>query len=128
MFGVSTVYLSFIVWNRVQVLGTPSQEDILGMNPNYNEFRFPQIKSHPWSEVFTDAVDADAVDLISGLLKYSPTRRCTCLEAMGHPFFEEILRPGCTLPNGALMHQLARNNWSCRITACGGTGCYFGMD
>ena len=85
----------------MQVLGTPSKEDILGMNPNYNEFRFPQIKSHPWSKVFDAGVEADAIDLVSGLLKYSPTRRYSGLEAMGHPFFAEVLQPGCTLPNGA---------------------------
>jgi len=22
------------------------------MNPNYTEFKFPQIKAHPWSKVF----------------------------------------------------------------------------
>jgi serine/threonine protein kinase len=89
----------------LQVLGTPSKEDILGMNPNYNEFRFPQIKSHPWSEVFEPAIEPEAVELISGLLKYSPVQRFTGVQAMGHPFFAEILKPECTLPNG--VHALA---------------------
>jgi serine/threonine protein kinase len=102
---------------HLQVLGTPSQEDILGMNPNYNEFRFPQIKSHPWSEVLTDAVDPDAVDLVSSLLKYSPTKRLSCLDAMGHPFFEEILRPGCVLPSGVFPHELALFVMRCRIVS-----------
>lgn len=75
------------------------------MNPNYNEFRFPQIKSHPWSEVFEPAIEPEAVDLISRLLKYSPVQRFTGVEAMGHPFFAEILKPECTLPNG--VHTLA---------------------
>ena len=82
------------------MLGTPSREDILGMNPNYNEFRFPQIKSHPWSKVFHAKVDADAIDLVSCFLKYAPTQRVSGLEALGHPFFSEILQPDCTLPNG----------------------------
>ena len=73
------------------------------MNPNYNEFRFPQIKSHPWSKVFSPSVEPEAVDLISGLLKYSPTQRYTGMEAMGHPFFAEILKPDCKLPNGACL-------------------------
>lgn len=87
----------------MQVLGTPSKEDILGMNPNYNEFRFPQIKSHPWSKVFSSSIEPEAVDLISGLLKYSPVQRYTGVEAMGHPFFADILKPDCKLPNGARM-------------------------
>ncbi|OAY77993.1 Shaggy-related protein kinase delta, partial [Ananas comosus] len=32
----------------IKVLGTPTREEIKCMNPNYNEFKFPQIKAHPW--------------------------------------------------------------------------------
>lgn len=35
----------------VQILGTPTREEIKCMNPNYTEFRFPQIKAHPWHKV-----------------------------------------------------------------------------
>ena len=35
----------------LQVLGTPTREEIRCMNPNYTEFRFPQIKAHPWHKV-----------------------------------------------------------------------------
>lgn len=35
----------------LQVLGTPTREQIREMNPNYTEFKFPQIKSHPWAKV-----------------------------------------------------------------------------
>lgn len=35
----------------IKVLGTPTREQIREMNPNYTEFKFPQIKSHPWSKV-----------------------------------------------------------------------------
>lgn len=48
----------------MQVLGTPSREDIHAMNPNYTEFKFPQIKPHPWSKVFSKRLPADAVDLV----------------------------------------------------------------
>lgn len=34
-----------------QVLGTPTREEIKCMNPNYTEYRFPQIKAHPWHKV-----------------------------------------------------------------------------
>lgn len=34
-----------------QVLGTPTREEIRCMNPHYTEFRFPQIKAHPWHKV-----------------------------------------------------------------------------
>ena len=32
----------------IKVLGTPTREMIHTMNPNYSEFKFPQIKAHPW--------------------------------------------------------------------------------
>ncbi len=32
----------------IKVLGTPTREEIKCMNPNYTEFKFPQIKAHPW--------------------------------------------------------------------------------
>lgn len=37
----------------IKVLGTPTREQIREMNPNYTEFKFPQIKSHPWQKVCT---------------------------------------------------------------------------
>lgn len=35
----------------IKVLGTPTREQIKEMNPHYTEFKFPQIKPHPWSKV-----------------------------------------------------------------------------
>ena len=37
----------------IKVLGTPTRDQIKEMNPNYTEFKFPQIKSHPWQKVST---------------------------------------------------------------------------
>ncbi|KMQ88592.1 protein kinase shaggy-like protein, partial [Lasius niger] len=34
----------------IKVLGTPTRDQIREMNPNYTEFKFPQIKSHPWQK------------------------------------------------------------------------------
>jgi len=35
----------------IKVLGTPTRDQIREMNPNYQEFKFPQIKAHPWTKV-----------------------------------------------------------------------------
>jgi glycogen synthase kinase 3 beta len=35
----------------IKVLGTPTREQIYEMNRNYSEFKFPQIKAHPWQKV-----------------------------------------------------------------------------
>ncbi|CAM6021363.1 unnamed protein product [Sphagnum balticum] len=84
----------------IKVLGTPTREEIKCMNPNYTEFKFPQIKSHPWQKVFHKRMPPEAVDLVSQLLQYSPNLRCTALEACIHPFFDELRDPNCHLPNG----------------------------
>jgi glycogen synthase kinase 3 beta len=39
----------------IKVLGTPTREQIREMNPNYQEFKFPQIKAHPWSKVMASS-------------------------------------------------------------------------
>ena len=59
----------------IKVLGTPTREEIHSMNPNYTEFKFPQIKAHPWSKVFHKRLKDEALDLISHLLVYSPDVR-----------------------------------------------------
>lgn len=51
----------------IKVLGTPTREEIYAMNPNYTEFKFPQIKAHPWTKVFSKRMPPDAVDLVSRL-------------------------------------------------------------
>ena len=35
----------------IKVLGTPSREQIIAMNPTYAEHKFPVIKSHPFDKV-----------------------------------------------------------------------------
>ncbi|XP_008468428.1 glycogen synthase kinase-3 beta-like [Diaphorina citri] len=84
----------------IKVLGTPTREQIREMNPNYTEFKFPQIKSHPWSKVFRVRTPPDAIDLISRLLEYTPSSRISPLQACAHDFFDELRNPATTLPNG----------------------------
>ncbi|MFS8027101.1 putative protein-serine/threonine kinase [Helianthus anomalus] len=85
-----------------QVLGTPTREEIRCINPNYNDFRFPQIKAHPWHRVFHKRMPPEAIDLASRLLQYSPSLRCNALEAIAHPFFDELRQPNVHLPNGVM--------------------------
>ncbi|KAH9610028.1 hypothetical protein KSS87_008317, partial [Heliosperma pusillum] len=84
----------------IKVLGTPTREEIRCMNPNYTDFRFPQIKAHPWHKVFHKRMPPEAIDLASRLLQYSPSLRCTALEACAHPFFDELREANARLPNG----------------------------
>ncbi|XP_072955949.1 shaggy-related protein kinase epsilon-like [Typha angustifolia] len=84
----------------IKILGTPTREEIKCMNPNYTEFKFPQIKARPWHKIFNKRLPPEAIDLVSRLLQYSPNLRCTALEACAHPFFDVLKDPNTRLPNG----------------------------
>uniref|UniRef100_A0A336MAE5 CSON014301 protein n=1 Tax=Culicoides sonorensis TaxID=179676 RepID=A0A336MAE5_CULSO len=84
----------------IKVLGTPTRDQIKEMNPNYTEFKFPQIKSHPWQKVFRARTPPEAIALVSRLLEYTPGARITPLQACAHPFFNELREGNKTLPNG----------------------------
>uniref|UniRef100_A0A8C6XAN6 Glycogen synthase kinase-3 beta n=1 Tax=Naja naja TaxID=35670 RepID=A0A8C6XAN6_NAJNA len=75
-------------------------EQIREMNPNYTEFKFPQIKAHPWTKVFRPRTPPEAIALCSRLLEYTPTARLTPLEACAHSFFDELRDPNIKLPSG----------------------------
>lgn len=101
----------------IKVLGTPTRDQIRTMNPNYMEHKFPQIKPHPFSKVLLTAnesentladasfsqvfrkADPNAIDLISRLLEYTPTQRLSAIDAMVHPFFDELRDPNTRLPD-----------------------------
>lgn len=76
------------------------------MNPNYSEFKFPQIKAHPWNKVFRSRTPADAIDMISKVLVYNPDKRLKPLEALLHPFFDDLRDKFTKLPNGTPLPNL----------------------
>ncbi|XP_072122406.1 glycogen synthase kinase-3 beta-like [Mobula birostris] len=84
----------------IKILGTPTREQIREMNPNYTEFKFPQIKAHPWTKVFKARTPPEAVALCSRLLEYTPALRLSPQESCAHPFFNELRDPSTRLPNG----------------------------
>jgi glycogen synthase kinase 3 beta len=102
----------------IKVLGTPTRDQIRTMNPNYMEHKFPQIKPHPFSKVNSTSprarartqdlthhfqvfrrAEPSAIDLISRLLEYTPTQRLSAIEAMVHPFFDDLRDPNTKLPD-----------------------------
>ena len=84
----------------IKVLGTPTREEINAMNPNYTEFKFPQIKACQWKKVFRSKTPDEAISFIGRMLAYAPEKRVLPLDACAHPFFDEIRDPLCRLPNG----------------------------
>eukprot|EP00112_Aurelia_sp_Birch-Aquarium-sp1_P013769 Seg2937.1 transcript_id=Seg2937.1/GoldUCD/mRNA.D3Y31 product="Glycogen synthase kinase-3 beta" protein_id=Seg2937.1/GoldUCD/D3Y31 len=84
----------------IKVLGTPTREQIREMNQHYTEFKFPQIKPHPWSKVFRSRIPQEAINMTGKLLEYTPSNRVPPLEACTFPFFEELRDSNTRLPNG----------------------------
>jgi len=91
----------------IKVLGTPTREEIHSMNPNYTEFKFPQIKAHPWSKVFHKRLKDEALDMISHLLVYSPDVRFGGLEICAHRYFDDLRDPAARTPDGKPLPPLS---------------------
>ena len=84
----------------IKVLGTPTYDELGEMNPVYQQFYFPQLKTQSWSKIFQDQpwVSFEAIDLINKILKYAPLRRIAPLEACAHIFFYDLRCPSTKLP------------------------------
>ena len=75
----------------IKILGTPTKDDICGMNPQFKDHKFPEIKSIPLEKIFKNReIPEFFLDLISKLLVYNPTKRFTAEKALEHTYFDEI--------------------------------------
>jgi glycogen synthase kinase 3 beta len=90
----------------VKILGTPNKEQIIAMNPRYNEYKFPVVKQTPWNKVFKAKTDPQAIDFISKVLIYEPKKRLKPIEALLHPWFDELRDKRTKLPNGNKLPDL----------------------
>lgn len=84
----------------IKVLGTPTKEELKHMNPNYQEFKFPQIRAHPWGNVFKLNTPSEAIDLVTKLLVYIPDKRSKAIDACTHSFFDDLRDPNTLLSDG----------------------------
>jgi len=74
----------------IKALGSPTDEQVKSMNPAMKEFVFPHIQPYPWRKTFKQEVDPLLIDLLSKVLVYSPQKRLDPLEALLHPYFDEL--------------------------------------
>ena len=92
----------------IKILGTPSSLQIKKMNPEYKEYKFPIIKSFTWSQIFKNKKNCpkEFIDLLSGLLNYDPNKRTKPLDALLHPFFDDLREPDTKLPDGTHLPEI----------------------
>lgn len=76
----------------IKVLGTPSKNTVLEMNPDYDmrDYQFPQVNSKEWRKILRSKTDPLLIDLITKMMQYSPVSRITPYEAMCHEYFDDL--------------------------------------
>ena len=95
----------------IKVLGTPNKSQIISMNPEYTEYRFPIIKPESWEKVFKGrGMPKEFMDLIDKMLMFAPEKRTKPLYLLGHPFFDELRDKNTKLENGKDLPDLFNFN------------------
>jgi len=76
----------------MKVLGTPSTEDLVAMNPNYpRTFAFsPRVQPHPWTTVMRGTLSREGCDLMGKLVAYNPQSRVAACQSLLHDFFDVL--------------------------------------
>merc|ERR1719295_2345727 len=96
----------------IKVLGTPTKDEIMAMNSEYTQTKFPVVKALPWRVVFSGVtfenkpVPQDGIDLISQFLIFTPHQRSRGFDALAHPYFDELRQPKYALPGGKKLPAL----------------------
>lgn len=95
----------------IKVLGTPNKSQIIAMNPEYTEYRFPVIKPESWDKVFKGKnMPKEFMDLISKMLMFAPDKRTKPIYLLGHPFFDDLRDKNTKLDNGKPLPNLFNFN------------------
>jgi serine/threonine protein kinase len=90
----------------VRIIGTPTKDEVMNMNPNYQEYKnFPVVRPPSWPSIFKPNTDSEAIDLVSKLLVYVPTKRLKAIESAGHSFYDALRDPATRIPDA---HQPER--------------------
>jgi len=75
------------------------------MNPEYKEYRFPNIKPFDLKKIFRKSSE-EAIQFVAKLLVYDPNVRPKPLAALMDPYFDELRNPSTRLPNGMPLPDL----------------------
>jgi len=73
------------------ILGTPTEQDWPGFSqlPHYKS-SFPMWNENKIPLIMKDFLDEDALDLLSKMLIYEPSRRISAKAALNHPYFKDL--------------------------------------
>ena len=68
------------------------------MNPKYKHRVFPDLVPLPYESNFPPTTPEIALEFIRTLLQYDPNNRPTAIEALKHPFFNELRMQRLEIP------------------------------
>eukprot|EP00826_Nyctotherus_ovalis_P016213 TRINITY_DN14678_c0_g2_i1.p1 TRINITY_DN14678_c0_g2~~TRINITY_DN14678_c0_g2_i1.p1 ORF type:complete len:240 (+),score=58.72 TRINITY_DN14678_c0_g2_i1:550-1269(+) len=90
----------------IRIMGTPTKEEVLAMNPKCRSFDFPRIDKKPLKEVFRSRADDVALDMIAKILVYVPAKRFKPAQILLHPWFDQLRNKEARFPNGSPLPDL----------------------
>ena len=84
----------------IKILGTPTKEQLLAMVPTLTEFNFPQVRNTTLAKAFRGCrgVEDLAIEFLAEVLRYEPKTRIGLIDALAHPYFDELRTEGLKLP------------------------------
>lgn len=77
----------------IKILGTPTHDDIISMNNNYTDHKFPIIKKIPLSRIFKNLNNPNDVEILNFLeqfLLFNPNKRISAKKAITNPWFDDL--------------------------------------
>ncbi|QID84133.1 Serine/threonine-protein kinase mrk1 [Saccharomyces pastorianus] len=77
----------------IKIMGIPTKDEISGMNPNYKDHIFPNVKPVTLARLLKGE-DSDALELLSKALRYDPRARLPPLQCLLLKYFDEIKSRG----------------------------------
>ena len=91
----------------MHVLGNPTDEEDKSFQ-HLLEFPKDVNKICTIENALPSSTDKKLVELIKKIFQYNPLKRPTANECMRSPYFDELFKPGITLPNGNTLPHLPR--------------------
>ena len=87
-----------------ETLGSPSEESL----PGYKTFPYFDEKLPYWekgiglaTKLKDTGVTSEALDLLTQMFVYNPSKRISCKEALNHPFFKNVIDPNSNCNNNS---------------------------
>lgn len=90
----------------VNLIGTPTNADLLAMNPEIGKLNYRAVKPIEMRKVFDSPISLEAVHMLEGLFIYDPQKRLDALGTMASSFFDDLRSLDFVLPNNGYMPPL----------------------